>query len=254
MNISDDMLMAYADGELDAAQCAQIEQAVALDARLAARLAQHQALRKKVQGAFAPVLAAPVPEHLLAALRKPSAQTAGESGFSNVIAFKTRQVNELQATQRRAQWSWPQWSAMAASLIVGVLGTLVVLNNKSNDMITARTGALLATGRLATALTAQLSGATNDQIQMKLSFKARSGEYCRSFVIKQQQSMAGLACRNGAEWRVPVLTATTGSDGTYRQAGSELPPAVLQWIDAERDGDALDAEGEQAARKAEWKK
>lgn len=252
MKITDEMLMAYADGELDAAQRVEVERAIAADAQLAVRVKRHQALRQQVKGAFEQVLAEPIPERLTAALRKSAAPGPND----NVVSFKQRQqqLKLAQQARLRAQWSWPQWTAMAASLVVGALIGIVALNTKNSDVITARNGSLMASGNLANALSSQLSTASNKQIQMKLSFKTRSGEYCRSFVVKQQQSMAGLACRNGDEWRVPVLAAASGSDSTYRQAGSELPPAVMQWIDAERDGEALDRAEEESARQAEWKK
>src|SRR5581483_10390293 len=64
---SDETLMAYADGELDAAERAAIERALDSDPALAARVAQHQALRSDVFAAFAPILDEPVPPALTAA-------------------------------------------------------------------------------------------------------------------------------------------------------------------------------------------
>jgi hypothetical protein len=46
---------------------------------------------------------------------------------------------------------------------------------------------------------------------------------------------AGLACRMGGGWKVPVLAQgvrAPAADGEYRQAGSEMPAAVLEAIDA----------------------
>ena len=50
-----------------------------------------------------------------------------------------------------------------------------------------------------------------------------------------------------------MLSETTPQlEGGYRQAGSALPPAVLDAIDARIDGAPLDAAGEEAARRRGW--
>ncbi len=69
MTISDEQLMAYVDGELDADARAQIEAAMVSDAELARRVARQQRLREKLRAAFDEVLREPVPDRLLAAAR-----------------------------------------------------------------------------------------------------------------------------------------------------------------------------------------
>src|SRR5512141_409211 len=107
MKFSDETLMAYADGELDAATRAAIEQEIAADPDIARRVAQHQLLAKKIGAAFEPVLREAVPDRL-----------------NEAVAACTGSVIDL--AQRRAAkpartWSWPQWSAIAASVAVGIL-------------------------------------------------------------------------------------------------------------------------------------
>ena len=69
MNYDDDTLMAFADGELDAAKRAEITAAMEKDAELARRIAHHRELRARVAGAFSPVLDQPVPDRLVNAAR-----------------------------------------------------------------------------------------------------------------------------------------------------------------------------------------
>ena len=69
MKYDDETLMAYADGELDAAQRAQIDAAIAQDPGLALRVQEHKALRARMTGAFSRVLDQPIPERLEAAAR-----------------------------------------------------------------------------------------------------------------------------------------------------------------------------------------
>ena len=54
MGISDELLMAYADGELTAAQAAEVERAMALDEALAERAALFADSRAAAKRAFAP--------------------------------------------------------------------------------------------------------------------------------------------------------------------------------------------------------
>ena len=56
MKFSQEDLMAYADGELDAETRAAVEAAMAEDPSIAAEVARHRALRDRVHGAFAGTL------------------------------------------------------------------------------------------------------------------------------------------------------------------------------------------------------
>ena len=109
---------------------------------------------------------------------------------------------------------------------------------------------VVAQGALASALDRQVGGKGDGTVKVGVSFAARDGAYCRGFVMG---TSAGLACRAGGQWRIPVLAeAATEATGGYRQAGSALPPAVLDAIDARIADKPLDAAGEEAARARNW--
>lgn len=245
MTFSEETLSAYADGELDAATRAALEAALATDPQLAQRVARHRALRARVRDAFTPVLAEPVPERLLASVR--GAAPAQRTG--NVVPLERRP---------RARWSWPQWGAMAASLIVGVLlGPLLLRPSAPQAPLETSGGRVLASGALASALSQQLASAqpAGAPVAIGVSFRARSGGYCRTFVLHEAQALAGLACRFGTAWQVVTLaqSETPGAaGGGYRQAGSALPPAVARTLDELIAGEPLDAAAEAAARERGW--
>jgi hypothetical protein len=245
MRFSDETVMAYADGELDAATCAALEAALPNDPELAERLAQQRALRARLQSAFDPVLDEPVPERLLAAARAPPATLAN----ANVIALRPA---------ARARWSWPQWSAIAASLVCGALLGPFLFRTPASGPFVAHEGVVRAAGALEHALTEQLasSQSADAPVQIGLSFRARAGQYCRTFVLRGQGALAGLACRDGQAWRVQVLAATEaqGPASGYRPAASTLPPAVTHTVDELIAGDALDANAEAAARAHDWRR
>jgi hypothetical protein len=230
MTYSDDTLMAYADGELDPAERAAIEQAMGTDPAIAAAVERHRALRADVAAAFADILDEPVPARL-----QPPAP-------ANVVSLEA-------VREKRRRWSWPEWGALAATLVVGVLAGRMVPGGA--PAIAGNGNQVVAQGELASALDRQVGGKTEGAVKVGVSFAARDGAYCRGFVMG---SSAGLACREGGQWRIPVLTeAEREAAGGYRQAGSALPPAVLDAIDARIAGKPLDAAGEMAARARNWK-
>ncbi|KQV79740.1 hypothetical protein ASD15_17035 [Massilia sp. Root351] len=272
MSFSDETLMAYADGELDEPARTEVERAMRGDPALAARVAQHQAMRSDVFAAFAPIADEPLPPALLA--------TAMPDKVSDLGAARAAR------SQPQRRWAWQEWGAIAASLSVGVLVGSLVLGGGSGAGASAAArllvaqdadGAALAHGRLAAALSNQLAstgagqaaaaaaaagvgaqaagngapGADGGAIRIGVTFAATDGALCRSFIAG---SAAGLACRSGDQWKLAVLAeAEQGASGDYRQAGSAMPPAVLEAIDARIAGPALDAQAEKAAQQRGWR-
>ena len=151
-----------------------------------------------------------------------------------------------------------EWGSLAATLVVGVLAGTIGARSLGGDEQLAgfdnNAGVLTAHGKLAQALSTQLASAAavDPNVKVGISFVSKEGTYCRSFMLP---ATAGLACRNGSEWRIPVLTnGAMGPAGEYRQAGSALPAAVLEAIDDRIVGQALDASAERAALKQGWKR
>lgn len=246
MNLDDETLMAYADGELEPAERARIAAALEKDPDLAARVEKHRALRAQVAGAFGTLLDEPVPDRLRAAAL---GGAVAESGRDTVVDFPARR-----ARAARAPWRAREWLAMAASLLLGVAISWRAFSPRDTATLSGDGGALVARGVLAAALDAQLAGsaAQESPVSIGLTFKARDGSYCRSFTLRTA-GVAGLACRAGDEWHVPVTASADAAGGDFRQAASEIPPAVMQAIEARIAGDALDAREEARARDASWK-
>jgi anti-sigma factor RsiW len=248
MNWSDETLMAYVDGEADAAASAAIEQAAASDAALAARIERMRRLRAAVHAAYAPVLDEPVPDRLLAALQAAPAAP-------NVIDLAARRAAKTAAP--RPRWSWFEWGAMAASVLLGVALGAVALREPGEPIVAER-GGLVARAALAQALSAQLAQdlPTDAPVRIGLSFVSKAGEYCRTFSLAQRAPVAGLACRSGDDWRVIVVVQdeSAAAPDRYRMAATPLPRAVLDAVDAAIAGDPLDAEAERAARERGWRR
>jgi len=238
-------LMAYADGQLDAIETARVEAAIARDPALAEIVAGHRALRARIDAAFSGVLTEPVPTRLQDTLH---AVARGRAGSNRAMP---------------PRWSRREWLAMAASVVLGATFALLIALPRRDarpldgTMIagTLVDSGLAARGALARALERQLGGASSDAgLQLGLSFRAVDGRYCRVFRLQAPRPVAGLACRDADAWRVSTLAATGAAAATpMRQAGSDLPPAVLADIDARIDGQSLDADAERKARAAGWR-
>ena len=244
MTFSDDRLMAYVDRELDPASTAEIDAAIARDPELAARVERQRKLRVAVHAAFEPILQEPMPKRLLDAA----------SGATLVSS-----------TSRAARrWTWFEWSAMAASAVLGVLIAGAFIGDMrrapaidpSTDLVAER-GHVVARGRLALALSEQLAGTQKPDasVRIGLTFLSKGGEYCRTFTL-EKGAAAGLACSSAGEWRIPVIAEAdrNGSSGAYRTAAAPLPPAVLREVDERIQGSSLDAEAERAAQQRGWKR
>jgi hypothetical protein len=246
MNFDDETLMAYVDGELDDNLRAEIAAAVEKEPLLARRVEQQRALRAKVSGAFSKVVTQPVPERLTRAARGDASTEPTSRG--NVLKFPARA-----ARAPAAPWHAREWVAMAASLLLGALISWKLLAPGAGEPIVAGKDALVARGELARALETQLASEQRGEepVLIGLTFRTSDGSYCRSFVLRAAKT-AGLACRAGADWQVPVTDSSATAAGEMQQASS-VAPAILRAIEARGVGAALDADAEKSAQLAGWK-
>jgi len=246
MKWTDDTLMAFVDGELDAAQRADIERALAADDALRQRVTALTMQRERVAAAFAPVLDEPVPDRL-AGLLRPSSMPPAAAPVN---------LDERRAARERSARlpSWAQWGGLAASVLMGVLLGMQFKPGGADPAIELRDGQLLAGGAVEKALASQLASqpVVGAPVAVQLSFVDKGGSYCRTF---STAAMAGLACKQGERWAVQSLAAAASTPASaVRQAASALPPAVLSAVDQRIAGDALDPVRERQARDKGWRR
>lgn len=236
--MKDEILLAYVDGELSAAERAEVEAALAADPALAERVARERALKAMLSRAYDPVLDDPVPERLSAA-----AAPRANPG-ANVVDFSA-------ARNARPRWTIREWGAMAASLAGGLILGFGMLNATNSDIVVASGDGMHARGALAQALERQLaSDGVQGDIAIGLTFRARDGFYCRTF---SAHDTAGLACRDDTAWRIETATHHERASGDIRMAASDTPPSVLAAASAIIEGETLDAETERSARDSGWR-
>jgi hypothetical protein len=254
MSIPDELLTAYIDGELEGAERARVEQAIAQDAQLAQRVAQQRALRERLRGAYDGVLQEAVPQRL-----QQAARLGAPAGPAQVIDLASVRAERIRRSNGQRQMVKVRRYGIAATLAVGLMAGLLIERLASPGALTElHDGALLARGSLARALDEQLAGAAaaGAPVRVGLSFRSRSGNYCRTFALSGSRPLAGLACREQERWQLVNMVAAEGpvaaGGQNMRMAGSSLPPALLQAVNERISGEPLNAATEAKARSNGW--
>jgi hypothetical protein len=232
--ITEEMLIAYADGELDEVNRRRVERALAGDEALAERLAAHAALRGQLSAHFAPIAAEAVPDR-----------------FKALLEPQAGVVNLAEVREQRTRRTWPAWAmggAIAASLVLGI-GLGHGMGGEAGPVGVSR-GQLVAQGALAKALDTQLASAQGGgDVRLGLSFHAKDGGWCRSF---EGSAVSGVACRAGEGWLIEQAVPGHAASSDYRQASSG-DARVMATVEQLIAGDPVDAAGEKAARDSGWK-
>jgi hypothetical protein len=231
MSVDTEKLIAFADGELTGADRAEVEAALAEDPALREQLEAHRQVSTRLSAAFDGALSEPVPQRLTEAAQMPR---QGE-----VIDFTAR---------RAAKWSFREYGAMAASIALGLVVGIGVLQPPEPMVATAATG-LEAQGALSQALNTQLASDETGAVRIGVSFRNHDGDYCRTFDLTQGGA-SGVACRDNNRWNIPLLSGSAAG-GEVRTAGASTE--VLNAVDAMIEGDPLDAAAERTARDANWR-
>lgn len=238
MSVTEEMLAAYADGELDAADLAAVEAAIAAAPALARKVQAHRALKQTLSAHYAPITEEVVPPSLTALLAVRT-QDSDKSG-GEVVSFAAARVKRgLSPTLRR--WAPIAGPAIAASLVLAVL-----------QPWRGEPAEGYAQGDLAAALDKQLAAtqSVDAPTRILVSFEKQGGGLCRAW---RGVKSGGIACREASGWKIEqqfALGDTPG--GEFRQVGSETD--LLGAAQEMAAGQALDAAGEYAARARGWQR
>jgi hypothetical protein len=149
---------------------------------------------------------------------------------------------------------------IAATLGIGLcVGLLIEYVFSLGVPLEFRDGTMLARGSLERALNQELSSAVPPAAgaHIGLSFRARSGSYCRTFELDGRRALAGLACKEQQQWRIANLVAIDPAKSpptalARRTVSSSLPTALQQAVNERLSGELLDANEEAAARSKDW--
>jgi hypothetical protein len=277
MEMSDEMLMAYVDGELAAEDAAAVERAIAGDAGLQRRAADFRDTRMLARGALAEARAEPVPAALVAAVRA-AAERARQASASTVAptaataapaatlaapaaaapAPVSKDTAEPAAAGRVIAFPQRRRAALlalpiAASLMIaaGLAGFLI--GDARAPVTDVATVAPLGGDAVVTAALAGLvSGdertlADGRRVAAVASFPVDDG-VCRVFTVRGVEAGAveGVACDRGSGLAVEVAVTATGDDGAYTPASDVATGVVDAFLDAAGAGASLTVEEERA--------
>lgn len=232
----EEAIFAYIDGELEGEARIRMEAVIDADPALQAMVAEHRALAARLQGAFSTIVEAPLPHAL-------SAEAAAGAGVVSLAEERSRREQ-----RQPRSWNRSHWAAMAATLVVGVIGGAVFSGGRSGP-VSERGGQLVAAGQLEKALNTQLASTQNarDAVRIVLTFRNHEGAICRSFAAEVAE---GVACRSGETWRLQGLLPTDNAGtGDYRLAASS---GTAELVDSLIAGEPMDQAQERAALAEGW--
>lgn len=260
---SDEMLMAYVDGELAAEDAAAVARAIAADPVLKQRAADFRDTRLLARGAFAEDRAEPVPAALAAAVR--AAAERSRQGSASPISATPKP-----ATPDPAPESAPGTGARVVAFPQRRRAALVALPIAACLMIAAGlAGFLIGEARAPVsdvaavaplggeaAVTAALAGlvsgeertlADGRRLAAVASFPVDGG-VCRVFTVRGAAAGAveAVACDRGAGLAVEVAVTATDDAGAYTPASDVATGVVDAFLDAAGAGASLTVDEERA--------
>jgi hypothetical protein len=239
--ITDETLMAYADGELDGPRANAVRAALRGDRKLRARLDEMQSMNELIRAAFTPELEVP---DRFANLLSPGAE-------GKVVSLPER----LRQRARR-------WVPAGAAIAAGVAGLMAgnLMTSGSTAMPDHIGNGLAIVGAMQTVASHTPSGQTLEadglSITPVVSFMTNDAGFCRELHVSDKQMAARVvACKNKGEngWSVEALARTPKeAPSAYRTAGARSDPVIDAAFTRRGAKEMLDAKAESEAIARAW--
>ena len=226
-NITDEMLVAYADGELNDAERRMVESALPTDSDLRNRVHQFETTRRLLRTHLRSITTEPAPDHLV--------RLVLSNGTNPQARARSRGFGRL---------AMPAAAALFGIAIGSVVSWLATTATTSppEELILAKS----VQRTLSQALTDQPDGARlswddpeggqRGDIALKASFRTSAG-YCRTYEVAPSGtavSVSGVACRTEGGWQTRVAVAGPATNEFSPASGATKPiDAFLDNIDAE---------------------
>ncbi|MCC6947315.1 MAG: hypothetical protein IT539_06040 [Bradyrhizobiaceae bacterium] len=242
--VTPEMLMAFADQEIDRETAEAIERAVRDNPELAETVAAFRTTRRLAREAFGDVLAEPMPERLIRSVLESTPEGA------RVLPFPPRRLRGAALP-------------LAASIMIvaGLAGYF--LGQRAGGVHPSAPGAIAFGDPAAIEALASLpSGgervvrASGAEATLRVTGSyGVDGGFCRTFTVATAaQSARGLGCKRGPGWSIEAIIADAPAGGDqYRPAsgGDEILEGMLDSLGA---SEPLAAEQERALIESGWKR
>lgn len=270
-DVSDETLMAFADGELPPAERIHIESALARDPGLRARLEIFEATGRRLSVAFSDRLNEPLPQRLIDGVMS----EGYAAGARRMTSAATSRWDRL---SRSLSFEIPAWQTALAStaVLVAGLGAGFQISRMVSppvppivkSVIALDNGHIVVAGRLSQILETQpghivhgLEDAGGDRqatARIRLTFKSKVG-YCRQFEVTGRSGVraAEVACRSeDGSWRLRAhaIGGVGPSIGQGARPAGEEGASIEAAVDQLKVGDALGAEDEAAVISRRWQR
>lgn len=228
--VTDEMLMAFVDGETDEATAAMIEQALGVDAGLAARAERFRAGRAMMREAFGDARRESVSEALIEAVFRADRK-------ETVVAFPSR---------RMLRFALPLAASLA--LAFGVAGYLAGQAGTGTADPLGRVAIAQALGAARSGESLSMTVSGEEALLRALATYRIEGGLCRSFDLSGAGlALSGVGCDRGAGWNLDLTVARAGGDGLYAPASEAALHSIDAYLDALEASAPLTAEEEDAA-------
>jgi Putative zinc-finger len=268
-DVSDEMLMAYADGELSASERRQVEACLARDPAASQRLAIFAGTHGLLREALGRAASEPIPDRLLdtvlGAVPVAVAAPVRRASFERPSFLSQLRSFLLPLTPAHAVGA-----AAALMLVAGITGATQQMGLRGTGtapLVMASGGKLFAHGPLQQALdgtpsgtpVAFGSGADTGSIKALMTFKHRNGQPCRIYELDQASGGAanGVGCRTGTgQWSLEVHSGVAEAKpkpGQVVPASGPASPIVDAAVDRMISGDAFGMEEEAKLISNKWR-
>lgn len=276
--ISDETLMALADGELGRKETEHLRECIARDHELAARYAlfvETRALAQEPASKVPTETSDPLAETIIAMDRARAAGASGELGDSRPrlgvieggVAARDRRL-DVPARRQRAAARWRLPAAAALAFTLGNVTAYVLAPGTRPDGMSPTAGILVmpaAQETLDRALTRTASGqevAWSDQtsglsgrILVVSTHRLDDGSVCREYQISARDgghgTIVGASCRRDGQWRTEIALTAVGAGSVYTPASGLA--AVEDYLTNRGSGGPLAAEDERALIDRSWR-
>jgi hypothetical protein len=239
--ITDEILSAYLDAELDADGVAMVESELARTPSLARRLEAMKAIEARISPAFSGIMDERTPDRFEAML-SPNAPRAPSPGPWHA---------EILSRLLRPWVAGPAFAALA----VGVLAGTSLTPRAATGFELAQTGRIVTAGALSSAIDLSPSGVAtrvkNSDLLVRLSFQDRSGRFCRHVSLAAQDMVV---CKTNGGWGIEaVAPGGTGPVPGYQEASGAAPLEIASAMERLGVVSVLDANSEGALISRNWK-
>ncbi len=235
----DETLMAFADGELDAATAAVVEEAIVRDEALRARVEMFTETRAQAKAELRPSPEEPVPAALDAAVREMveasrKASAAADLPTGNVVSIDAARRNN--GPIRSGAWQLPLAASLAAAIAAGVVGYQLGSANGGHAPQLADASRADIVEALWTLQSGQEQPLPDGgRVRVVASFRDNNESLCREYEVNPAtgNSLVAVSCIEDDGWAMRfAVAAPVGGDGYAPASSMDALEAYLSAIDA----------------------